>query len=128
MENNNLGKSIKNIFDGQYKYIIPLYQRNFAWRKDEIEQLLQDVYEAYKREESYYYIGSLVVLKRANGDFEVIDGQQRLTTLSLITKILGINEEPRLFYDSRPEVEEFFRAFYKSTDGTCDIDYPQIFY
>lgn len=129
MGNNNLGKSIKSIFDGQYKYIVPLYQRNFAWRKDEIEQLLQDVYEAFKRDkESYYYIGSLVVLKRANGDFEVIDGQQRLTTLSLITKILGINEEPRLFYDSRPEVEEFFRIFYKSTDATCDIDYPQIFY
>lgn len=129
MGNNNLGKSIKSIFDGQYKYIVPLYQRNFAWRKDEIEQLLQDVYEAFKRDkESYYYIGSLVVLKRANGDFEVIDGQQRLTTLSLITKILGINEEPRLFYDSRPEVEEFFRIFYKSIDATCDIDYPQIFY
>ena len=129
MENDNLGKSIKKIFDSQYKYIVPLYQRNFAWRKDEIEQLLQDVYEAFNRDkESYYYIGSLVVLKRANGDFEVIDGQQRLTTLSLITKILGINEEPRLFYDSRPEVEEFFRIFYKSTDATCDIDYPQIFY
>lgn len=129
MEINNLGKNIRNIFNGQYKYIVPLYQRNFAWRKDEIEQLLQDVYEAFKRDkESCYYIGSLVVLKRANGDYEVIDGQQRLTTLSLITKILGINEEPRLFYDSRPEVEEFFRAFYNSADGTCDVDYPQIFY
>lgn len=130
METNRLGKSIREIFDGQYKYIVPLYQRNFAWRREEIEQLLQDVYEAYSKTGGVgnYYIGSLVVLKRTNGDFEVIDGQQRLTTLSLITKILGINEEPRLFYDSRPEVEEFFRVFYESSDGNCNIDYPQTFH
>ncbi|MBQ3832669.1 MAG: DUF262 domain-containing protein, partial [Bacteroidales bacterium] len=107
MTTKNLGKCIKEIFDGQ-KYIVPLYQRNFAWRKEEIERLLQDIYEAFKKDRyCNYYIGSLVVLKRANGDYEVIDGQQRLTTLSLITKILGINNEPRLFYDSRPEVEDF---------------------
>ena len=129
METTNLGKSIKEIFDGQYKYIVPLYQRNFAWRQEQIEQLLQDVYEAYKKDNSgNYFIGSLVVLKRPNGDFEVIDGQQRLTTLSLITKIMDINDEPRLYYDSRPEVEEFFRIFYKSDKAECNIDYPQTFH
>lgn len=132
METTNLGKSIKEIFDGQYKYIVPLYQRNFAWRQEQIEQLLQDVYEAYKaykeNNAGNYFIGSLVVLKRSNGDFEVIDGQQRLTTLSLITKILRINDEPRLFYDSRPEVEEFFKAFYKSENAECSIDYPQTYH
>lgn len=133
METTNLGKSIKEIFNGQYKYVVPLYQRNFAWRQEHIEQLLQDVYEAYntyKRNNNTgnYFIGSLVVLKRSNGDFEVIDGQQRLTTLSLITKIMGINDEPRLYYDSRPEVEEFFKAFYKSEKAECNIDYPQTFH
>ena len=132
METTNLGKSIKEIFDGQYKYIVPLYQRNFAWRQEQIEQLLQDVYEAFKeykeKKTGNYFIGSLVVLKRPNGDFEVIDGQQRLTTLSLVTKIMGINDEPRLYYDSRPEVEEFFQIFYKSEDAECNIDYPQTYY
>ena len=132
METVNLEKSIKEIFEGQCKYIVPLYQRNFAWRQDQIEQLLQDVYEAYKaykeNNKGNYFIGSLVVLKRSNGDFEVIDGQQRLTTLSLITKIIGINDEPRLYYDSRPEVEEFFKAFYKSEKAECHIDYPQTFH
>jgi len=133
MENETLSKNIKEIFDGQYKYIVPLYQRNFAWRKAEIEQLLQDIYEAFNKNlnnsQSYnYYIGSLIVLKRINGDLEVIDGQQRLTALSLITKILGINKKPRLFYDSRPEVEDFFQAFYSSNDNICTIDYPQTFY
>ena len=129
METENLEKSIKEIFSGRFKYIVPLYQRNFAWRQEQIEQLLQDVYEAYlTNENGNYFIGSLVVLKRANGDYEVIDGQQRLTTLSLITKILRINDAPRLFYDSRPEVEEFFRAFYGSPDGKFEIDYPQTFH
>ena len=119
-----LEKKLKEIFDNS-KYVVPLYQRNYAWRKDEIERLLQDVYEAYKNNPNgNYFIGSLVVLKRQNGDLEVIDGQQRLTTLSLITKILGINKTPCLFYDSRPEVEEFFKEFYKN--GDLDrIDYPQ---
>ena len=126
MEIKNLGKSIRDIFDEQYKYIIPLYQRNFSWRREQIEQLLQDVFSAFKQNPNgKYYIGSLVVLKRSNGDFEVIDGQQRMTVLSLITKILGINKEPRLFYDSRPEVEEFFKAFYNLEDGNCNIDYSQ---
>ena len=126
MKNENLGKNIRDIFDEQYKYIIPLYQRNFSWRREQIEQLLQDVFTAFKQNPyGNYYIGSLVVLKRSNGDYEVIDGQQRLTVLSLITKILGINKEPRLFYDSRPEVEEFFKVFYNSEDGSCNIDYSQ---
>lgn len=121
----NLGKSIAEIFDRQYKYVIPLYQRNFSWRQPQIEQLLQDIYSAFKNGQNHYYIGSLVVLKRSNGDFEVVDGQQRLTVLSLITKIMKINDEPRLFYDSRPEFEEFLADFYKSKDGNSDIDYPQ---
>ncbi len=124
METKNLEKSIRDIFGNQNKYIIPLYQRNFSWRREQIEQLLQDVFSAFKQNPlGNYYIGSLVVLKRSNGDFEVIDGQQRLTVLSLITKILGINKEPRLFYDSRPEVEEFFKMFYQY--GSCNIDYSQ---
>ena len=127
MENDNLSKNIRTIFDEQNKYVIPLYQRNFSWKREQIEQLLQDVFSAFKQNpKGKYYIGSLVVLKRSNGDFEVIDGQQRLTVLSIITKILGINKGPRLFYDSRPEVEEFFKVFYNSEDGSCNIDYSQI--
>lgn len=133
MQTKNLEKTISQIFDGSNKYIVPLYQRNFAWRQEQIEQLLQDVYEAYdlfrnNKGGRHYFIGSLVVLRRNNGDLEVIDGQQRLTTLSLITKIIGINREPRLYYDSRPEVEDFFRDFYKSDNNDVKVDYPQTFH
>lgn len=107
----NLGKSICEIFTNN-RYIIPLYQRNYTWGKDQIEALIQDIYEAYMSDTDKYYIGSLVVLKRHNGDYEVIDGQQRLTTLSLLTRLLGITENPVLTYESRPEVELFFKEFY----------------
>lgn len=126
METANLEKTIKEIFESG-KYVVPLYQRNYAWRKNEIEQLLQDIYEVFiKNPNGNYFIGSLVVLKRQNGDYEVIDGQQRLTTLSLITKIFGISKNPCLFYDSRPEVEEFFKEFYKPDGNIQRIDYTQI--
>ena len=108
-----LNKSIKEIFNDYY--IVPLYQRNFAWGEKQIVQLIQDIYENYKSsKDTNYYIGSLVALKRKDEKFEVIDGQQRLTVISLITKIFGINNEPRLKYDSRPEVEQFFDAFYQN--------------
>jgi hypothetical protein len=113
MDMENLDKRIGEIFDTNNRYIIPLYQRNYAWGKEQIEALIQDIYEAYKLDsKKHYYIGSLVVLKRRNGDYEVIDGQQRLTTLSLLTRLLGIGKEPVLSYESRPEVELFFKEFY----------------
>ena len=127
METTNLNKTIKEIFND--KYIIPLYQRNYAWGQEHIEQLIQDIYEAHtKNPNGNYYIGSLVVLRRHNGDFEVIDGQQRLTTLSLLTKTLGITNIPVLSYESRPEVEEFFAEFYQSQNATWKTEKPQTHY
>ena len=129
METTNLNKSLKEIFSG--KYIVPLYQRNYAWSEEEIAQLLQDLYENFKKAENSkddskydlnYFIGSLVVLKRKDGYFEVIDGQQRLTTLSILLKLLNLVDEPKLFYESRPEVEAFFDSFYRNAD-TSDVTF-----
>ena len=126
-----LSKSINDILDEKNKYIVPLYQRNFAWEEEEITRLLRDIYESFlqnkdkpENEKGNYYIGSLVVIKRKNDDFEVIDGQQRLTAITLITKILEPNKpmEPKLFYDSRPEVEAFYRTFYKK-GNTNDVTF-----
>lgn len=70
-------------------YAIPLYQRNFAWTYDEIEQLLNDVADAFQenRDNYNYYIGTLVVNKE-NDIFKIIDGQQRTTALNLIALAL----------------------------------------
>lgn len=111
METNKLNKTINEIFEDSY--VIPLYQRNFAWGEEQIQQLIQDIYDAYQQGDLKYYIGTLVVLKRHNGVYEVIDGQQRLTVLSLLIRILDLKTELKLSYDSRPEVEKFLRKFYK---------------
>ena len=77
--------SIKELADKQTQYIVPIYQRNYAWGKDEIDALVQDIRTAQERRpKQNYYIGSLIVYKRHDGSYEVIDGQQRLTTLSIL--------------------------------------------
>ena len=131
-----MGKTLADIFAD--KYTIPLYQRNFAWRTEEIHQLLQDIYEACRKNPNgNYYNGSLVVMKRHNGDYEVIDGQQRLTVISLIAMLLKdrkgepVLSRPVLFYDSRPEVQEFFELLCKNQGKPEDalrLAAPSLFY
>lgn len=73
------------LFD-KSKYIVPLYQRAFAWEDKEIRQLIEDINDC-ESNVSHYYLGSLIV-KEKNGKFEVIDGQQRLTALYLLLNYL----------------------------------------
>lgn len=113
---NKINRTISQIWEDNY--VVPIYQRNYAWGEDQITQLLQDIYDASQNEGSNYFIGSLVVLLRTDGFFEVIDGQQRLTTLHLICKKLGILKQSHLSYDSRPEVEDFFNDLFASR--ACD--------
>lgn len=126
---NQLHKSISEIWKDEY--IVPLYQRNFAWMEEQIRQLLQDIYD-HHQDSGNYYLGSLVVLQRNDGKFEVIDGQQRLTALHIVCKELNITSRPCLHYDSRPEVEIFFDTLYNS-DSCKDCiktyqskEYPKI--
>lgn len=77
-----------NLFSScETKYVIPLYQRAFAWEDKEILQLIDDIYTI---DEENYYIGSLIVDRKADY-FEVIDGQQRLTALFLLLNALGLS-------------------------------------
>lgn len=105
--------SVENLFKD--KYIIPLYQRNFAWGEEQISRLLQDIYESMCSGDKHFYVGSLIVLQRSNGELEVIDGQQRLTMLSILSGILNMGMRLSLRYDSRPEVEDFFRVLHSGS-------------
>lgn len=82
-------------------YQIPIYQRNYAWEMDEIYTLLEDVRDSMHKKDTYY-IGTLVTYKSGENVFEVIDGQQRLTTIYIILKVLGVtNIVNRLTYSAR---------------------------
>ena len=109
MKENNLPLeevSINHIyFEGKpyITYQVPIYQRNYAWEDTEINALVKDVLDSYeKNPNSVYYIGTLVTYKRGDNLFEVIDGQQRLTTINLILKALGVMPSNRLTYSARP--------------------------
>ena len=93
-------------------YAIPLYQRNFAWTYDEIEQLLNDVADAVQENRDNYYIGTLVVNKE-NDIFKIIDGQQRTTALNLIA--LALKHE--FGFDRLKAVNLTFPARKKSNDN-----------
>ena len=128
--------SIKELLNGDVDYVIPMYQRNYAWDEGEITQLIQDVID-YLPAGRKYYIGTLVVFERPKAPesirtiYETIDGQQRLTTLSLLTsylkneKITDVTWYDRLAidFDSREHSSQTLRAIFKSefTDDPSDV-------
>ena len=99
-------------------YAIPLYQRNFAWTYDEIEQLLNDVADAFQenRDNYNYYIGTLIVNKE-NDIFKIIDGQQRTTALNLIA--LALKHE--FGFDRLKAINLTFPARKKSNKNIQDL-------
>ena len=69
------------------KYEIPIYQRNYAWEDKQIQQLIDDIYSS----NGTYFLGNLIVNQKEADVYEVIDGQQRLTTLYLLEKYLKMD-------------------------------------
>lgn len=105
------------------RYIIPIYQRNYDWGEKEALQLIEDITDyASSNSSKNYYIGSVIVFVRYKDGqeyFEIIDGQQRLTTLTILLSLLrSFNEckvslswfdKSNLLYDHRHEAEEAIR-------------------
>lgn len=87
-----------NIFNIDTAYVIPLYQRAYAWENEHLVQLIKDINDVEKNDD--YCIGSLIVSKQS-GQYEVIDGQQRLTALYLLLNCLGMRVAPRLVFACR---------------------------
>ena len=85
MDNHLIMIPVSRIFYNVH-YEVPIYQRNYAWGSDQIEQLIEDI----KSTDDDYFLGNLIVNQKDNNAYEVIDGQQRLTTLFLLERYLGI--------------------------------------
>ncbi len=106
-------KSLKNILvaeDDAY-YQIPIYQRPYQWTEENCEKLLDDLlssYECYK--ESDYFCGSLVLVKSDPNSktetYDVVDGQQRLSTFILLAKVLVTLYDKDLNKTSRESLEK----------------------
>ena len=128
---------VSKIFSAQYQFSIPDYQRPYSWTTEQSLQLLEDLADALDRESKTepYFLGSIVLVKNIDSSAaEVIDGQQRLTTVTMLLAVLrnltestGLRtsfeamisepgdellerlEQPRLLLRSRDR--EFFRHY-----------------
>lgn len=137
----NLGK----LFTDDYEFIIPEYQRPYAWGGDQTMQLLSDLHGALGSDtDEPYFLGSIVLVKDPLAPLsEVIDGQQRITTLTLLIAVLRdlvtnhelrrdihyFIEEPAVNWDDkparprltlRPRDAQFFRD-YVQADGATEV-------
>lgn len=112
---NNLPKEAltpKTIGDLNLKFRIPLYQRPYAWEEAQVRQLLNDLKIAFDENASHdYHIGILSVAKAPDGVYDLIDGQQRITTLILIGKAAGMNWlNDRLYLYGRNEDNIYLKS------------------
>lgn len=88
-------RTINNVLTEQICYEIPPYQRPYSWERENVQQMLDDVWEAFQAKDPEYFIGSLITIERERDRlYDVVDGQQRLTTLNLIFAALrdGISD------------------------------------
>ena len=66
-------------------YLVPDYQREYVWEEKQVSQLLQDLIESFQENPNKeYYLGSIVVCQNEDGFYELIDGQQRITTFFIM--------------------------------------------
>ena len=84
--------TLESVFLGEYAFDIPLYQRPYSWEVQHVETLLDDLTSAMERDQNEpapYFLGSIVLVKQAhNPQSVVVDGQQRLTTLTMLFCVL----------------------------------------
>lgn len=127
---------VQALFENKQTYIIPMYQRNYAWGEKEIDQLILDIQDYQKQPDQInqvqtqgnkkYYIGTLVVFESSDGKYEIIDGQQRFTTLTLLAICLKrLSQEEKIVLDmswfdqfnldfeSRPKSSLSFQALFR---------------
>lgn len=80
--------TIAELFGNQDSlYKIPRYQRPYKWENEQVEQLWDDIYNAYDENINSYFLGSIITAKDGNS-IDIIDGQQRMTTLVILFCVL----------------------------------------
>ncbi|GIV43118.1 MAG: hypothetical protein KatS3mg035_0241 [Bacteroidia bacterium] len=131
-ENTITIKSINELLE--YSFFIPSYQRGYRWTEQQVTQLLEDVHEFKPKEinngEKTWYCLQPLIVKKKNGVWEVIDGQQRLTTIYLILHYLnqGYVESRRkklfrLSYETREKSAEFLKKLNENRTDDSNVDY-----
>lgn len=118
-------------------FFIPAYQRGYRWKERQVIDLLEDILEFQKKEKEkgeFYCLQPIVVTKKVNDDWEVIDGQQRLTTLYILLSYLedarkimfNSSEKFSISYETREKEEYSSKKFLEEILQTQDINIKNI--
>lgn len=129
-------KSVSELLEsGKSKlFVIPEYQRPYAWTEEEVETLFEDLWEfavttGGTERESSYFLGSVVSYEN-NNEQEIIDGQQRITSLFLLLRTIYTKLTSTPPSERTPEAENFIRkiepAIWKTNKLTGTVDYSGI--
>ena len=123
--------TLKDVINRQYFFNIPIYQRLYVWGKERIHTLLDDIVAAWSEDKNEFYLGGTLVIERTVNRledtryFDLIDGQQRFTTLWLISVVLKeyliaytqvdtkLGKRQRISFSIRPQVSKFFEKVYE---------------
>lgn len=93
---------IKSIVVQEYEFNIPIYQRLYVWTEEQVKTLFEDLHTAYKADKDLYYIGGVITVNNEHSEklYDLVDGQQRFTTLWLLSNELGESLEPFTYKDN----------------------------
>ena len=141
-------KLIREIFEGSYQFEIPDYQRPYAWTTQQVTELFDDLYSAMQDARvsgggSQYFLGSIVLIKNdRDPKSSVVDGQQRLTTLTMLFAVLrtvmpdaadditdflykkgkfSLGEKNEYRLTAREEDADFFRTHIQEPGGIAQL-------
>ncbi len=130
MEFKSFKSSISSIVANNLEFNIPIYQRLYVWDNEIVKIFLTDLKNAFLENSPEYFIGSIVYVKNESSIYDLIDGQQRNTTLWLISNVLGhdldkyafVNDgKLRLNFSIRKKVTEYF-TFLRDTRNTNNLE------
>ncbi|WQT24922.1 DUF262 domain-containing protein [Helicobacter pylori] len=114
--------NLRDILKDELYYQIPIYQRPYQWTEENCEKLLDDLFFNYEDDrESDYFCGSLVLIligedsKKAK-TYDIVDGQQRLSTFILLAKVLSALYSERLTEESKDYLQESLITKYGKKD------------
>ncbi len=112
---------LQDILKDKLYYQIPIYQRPYQWTEENCEKLLDDLFFNYEDDrESDYFCGSLVLIAISEDSkvktYDVVDGQQRLSTFILLAKVLATLYSERLDEESKDYLQESLITKYGKKD------------
>lgn len=96
--------TLGEVFSNGKKYAVPPYQRDYTWKREHWEDLWDDILAVHREEEEVHYMGAVVFQIKDEDEYAIIDGQQRLVSLSLI--VLAFFKKLSELIDSGHEKDE----------------------